>query len=300
MRATQLIKLIDPVQALGRLVEEIRIIGDAPGMTRKPEVACHCSPCQQAITARSESMSQSRNGGRGQRSNDPGPSSISGVGPIEDEAAVGAREHLLLAGEHLFARHGIHRVRFREINELAEQKNPSAVHYYFGNREGLVEAILDRHAASIDAAMEAGLDRMEDRKTSPSVRGVVAVTIHPLVKKLDSPSGRDYLQIIQQLIPMLSANLRRGITHPTPPQGRRALAILEQRLTLKGIPQSISRERLVAYVLSLVGILADRAHETARGRPALLEPEDFEANLLDMLVAALIASPTSGRSRRRA
>lgn len=301
VRATQqqLIKLIDPVQALGRLRSRRGSAGERLCVTRNAEVASFCSPRQRVITPYAESMSQPKNDGRGQRSKDPRPSSVLEVGPTEDDAPIGARELLILAGEHLFARAGIHRVRFREINELAGQKNPSAVHYYFGSREGLVEAILDRHAESIDSAMGAELDRMESRKTAPSVRGVMAVTIHPLVEKLESPSGRNYLQIIQQLIPMLSANLRRGITYPTPPQGRRALAILEDALTMKGIPQPVRRERLVAYVLSLVGILADRAHETERGRPALLNPADFESNLLDMLVAALGASPSSSRRTGR-
>lgn len=207
----------------------------------------------------------------------------------DEEAPVGSRELMMRAGERLFAREGIHRVRLREINDLAEQRNPSAVHYHFGSREGLVEAILARHEVSIEPAMKIALDRIESRTSLPSVRQVVAVTIHPLIEKLDSESGRDYLRIIQQLTPMLSANLRQGITSPTPPEGRRALAILEQRLQMKSIPQSVRRERLVAYVLSLVGILADRAHETERGHAPPLKPADFESNLIDMLVGALTA-----------
>jgi TetR/AcrR family transcriptional regulator, regulator of cefoperazone and chloramphenicol sensitivity len=249
------------------------------------------------------SMSEPRRAGRRQEPKVPALSSTTGARPAgsdEDEAPIGSRELLIRAGERLFARHGIHRVRLREINDLAEQRNPSAVHYHFGSREGLVEAILAQHELSIETAMKAGLDRIENRKTLPSVREVMAVTIHPLIEKLETESGRDYLRIIQQLTPMLSANLRRGITLPTPPEGRRALAILEQQLTLKAIPQPVRRERLVAYVLSLVGLLADRAHETERGRPALLEPADFESNLLDMLVGALTASPSIGRRRGQA
>lgn len=248
-------------------------------------------------------MSQSSRAGRRQEPKAPRLSSTQATRPNgsgEDEAPVGSRELLIRAGERLFARHGIHRVRLREINELAGQRNPSAVHYHFGSRNGLVEAILAQHEVSIEKAMKAGLDRIENRKALPSVREVMAVTIHPLTEKLETESGRDYLQIIQQLTPMLSANLRRGITLPTPPEGRRALAILEQRLALKAIPQSVGRERLVAYVLSLVGLLADRAHETERGRPALLAPADFESNLLDMLVGALTAPPSTGGRRGQA
>ena len=46
------------------------------------------------------------------------------------------------------------RVEIREINDRAGQRNPSAVHYHFGSKEGLVEAILLRHQEALE--IEAG------------------------------------------------------------------------------------------------------------------------------------------------
>jgi AcrR family transcriptional regulator len=53
------------------------------------------------------------------------------------------KERLLAAGEKLFARDGVHRVTVRELNEVAGQRNASALHYHFGSREGLLRAIVE-------------------------------------------------------------------------------------------------------------------------------------------------------------
>lgn len=75
---------------------------------------------------------------------------------------VGDTKELLLdAAEQLFARYGIHGTRVREINEMAGQRNPSALHYHFGSRGGLVTAIMLRHQSEIDKIVERRLDELE-------------------------------------------------------------------------------------------------------------------------------------------
>ena len=54
-------------------------------------------------------------------------------------------QRLLEAGEYLFARYGVHGPTLRELNARAGQRNPSALHYHFGSRDGLVLAILQAH-----------------------------------------------------------------------------------------------------------------------------------------------------------
>ena len=257
-------------------------------------LAAGVPPIWWAITTYPGSMSEPRGPGRREDPKLPGHSATRGVratGSSEDKGPPESRERLMRAGERLFARDGISSRPSSGDQQTRGPEQPVSRSLPLWEPGGVGRSH-PGSARSVDRSwMKAGLDRIEDRDTLPTVREVMAATIHPLTEKLDSESGRDYLQIIQQLTPMLSANLRLGITSPTTPQGRRGLAILEQRLTLKGIPPSIRRERLVAYVLCLVGLLADRAHETERGRSALLEAADFESNLLDMLVGALTASP---------
>ena len=199
------------------------------------------------------------------------------------------KEQLLRAGERLFAREGIHRVKLREINAMAGQRNPSALHYHFGTREGLVMAILGRHNVVIAEAMQQELDRLEAGERI-TIRDLAAAVVHPLSGKLDSSSGRAFLQILPQVVPAISASLRRGVMEPTTPQATRVLELLRERMT--GIPETVLRERQVAYILMLTGALADRAFQLESGREMVLDRAQFEAHLLDMLEAALGAPST--------
>ena len=52
------------------------------------------------------------------------------------------KERLILAALELFAEQGIHGVSMRNINVLAGTKNSGAAHYHFGNKLGLLEALI--------------------------------------------------------------------------------------------------------------------------------------------------------------
>ena len=53
------------------------------------------------------------------------------------------RERLLDAAEHLFAHHGIGSTSLRSITAEAET-NLASVHYHFGSKEALIEAVFAR------------------------------------------------------------------------------------------------------------------------------------------------------------
>ena len=55
------------------------------------------------------------------------------------------RELMLDAAERLFAEKGIDATTVSEVHRIAGQSNKSAVHYHFGSREGLVQAVVARH-----------------------------------------------------------------------------------------------------------------------------------------------------------
>lgn len=200
------------------------------------------------------------------------------------------REQLMRAAEHLFARRGIEGTRIREINELAGQRNPSAVHYHFGSKEGLVTALLRRHQEALE--MEAGrrLDELERRQPPATVRELLEAMIRPLAVELETPSGRDFLRIVPQYIGPLDVNLRNGVAEPTTEQARRLLGLLENRMS--DLTQALRRERLVAYTLVLTSILAERARHLEDRRPTPLDAEQFVVHVLDMSEAVITAPST--------
>ena len=59
------------------------------------------------------------------------------------------RDTLLRAAEHLFARRGFD-VPVHDIHARAGQRNASALHYHFGDLDGLTSAVFERHALSDD------------------------------------------------------------------------------------------------------------------------------------------------------
>ena len=62
-------------------------------------------------------------------------------------AATAPRTSSCRAALHLIARQGLD-VPLRDINELAGQRNASALHYHFGGRPELLHAIVDRYRLS--------------------------------------------------------------------------------------------------------------------------------------------------------
>ena len=59
--------------------------------------------------------------------------------------ASDTRERLVDAGRTLFSRQGVYSTPLKAVVEAAGQRNPSALHYHFGSRAGLLNAILDSH-----------------------------------------------------------------------------------------------------------------------------------------------------------
>lgn len=110
------------------------------------------------------------------------------------------RDRLLTAAEHLFARHGVTGASLREINRLAGARSPVAVQYHFGDRDGLVRAVMAKHWPAVDARRHALLDEHE-ADPSKGPRFLAACLVRPLAAKLaDDDGGRDYLRIYAELI----------------------------------------------------------------------------------------------------
>src|SRR5438093_8463511 len=104
------------------------------------------------------------------------------------------RTLLLRAAAHLFARHGIDAVRIHDINSLAGQRNESSIHYYFGGRWQLVEAILEEN----DLAAGEVLDRPPSGSVTP--KQMANHLVQRLAIGLATPEGRDWLRIVFQLM----------------------------------------------------------------------------------------------------
>lgn len=214
---------------------------------------------------------------------------------MSDETPT-TKDLLLDAAQHLFARDGVQGARIREINELAGQRNPSALHYHFGSRTALVRAVLERYQRAVDVTAAEALDRLEDAGHAPDVREIVEVVVRPEVQTLGTQAGRDCVRIIPQLLPELSRNLRAGVVYPITPVTRRIMAMLDERMATRSIPERVRRERLVSYAIVFTTLLGERAHQVEAGGDLLLTDPEFAVHLVDVLEAVLLApAPPPGQ-----
>ena len=228
-----------------------------------------------------------------QRQRTPKARESSGLGRISTRETISegtTKERMMRAGEIVFARDGIHAARLGEINELAGQRNSSALHYHFGSRMGLVEAIMLRHQEVIDAGITTGLDLLEARP-EVSIRDIVEIPCRFLATQLETPSGRDFLRIVPQLMHTLGIGVRLGTPRPITAQSQRVLRLLDDQLS--HLPASVRRERLVVYILMISSLFANQAQLIASGAAPSLEGPRFVSHAADVISSALCAPDTS-------
>jgi AcrR family transcriptional regulator len=115
-------------------------------------------------------------------------------------ARPSTRETLLDCAEALFAEHGLEGVSLRAIN-VAAKLSPAALHYHFGTKHALVEALLDRHMPTLMERRRALLDGVEKTHGAPTSRAVMNALAQPLVELLaaHSEAGHRYLRLIYRL-----------------------------------------------------------------------------------------------------
>ena len=104
--------------------------------------------------------------------------------------STGTREALILAGERLFAEHGINGVSLRQINADAGQKNSSAAHYHFGSKQALIKAIHGYRLERVNRRRHARLEKLHKEGDEGNVRAIVETIVHPIVEEIHENRGR--------------------------------------------------------------------------------------------------------------
>lgn len=195
------------------------------------------------------------------------------------------RDKLITIGQHLFAEQGVFRVPLRTVIEQAGQKNTSALHYHFGGREGLLNAIIERHNIGIEAERAAMLEELRAARMDGDVAAVVSTFVLPFARKLESVEGREFLRVVAQL----SDRFDFWDEGPpkTPAEAHRSLVMMARSIPAQ--PPAIRHERVTTILMLVSDALALRARQIDQGRQLPLSNKAFIANLVDMSVGALQA-----------
>jgi AcrR family transcriptional regulator len=193
------------------------------------------------------------------------------------------RERLVAAAEQLLAERGIAGVSLREINTAAGQRNSTALQYHFGDREGLVRAVLAKHSPAIERHRHELLDEYEaaGAHAGPDrLRALAGALVRPSAAKLTDPDGgRAYLRIMAQLVSQASRAGRAAEDPKTSLNRWRRLAgeVLPE-LAVTRLHRRYTAIRITAVELAL----------RAEARPARDE-RLFTSHLVDVVTAILDA-----------
>ncbi len=120
------------------------------------------------------------------------------VKPLRKDTQI-TRAKILDAAEELFAQNSITGTSLLDIAKASEQKNRSALQYHFNNKEGLLDAVLDRHAYPILERRNTMLDELETRDHY-TLKDLMLALIVPMADHLDQPGGANFLRIHSDLM----------------------------------------------------------------------------------------------------
>jgi AcrR family transcriptional regulator len=205
--------------------------------------------------------------------------------------ALATRARIVATAESLFAEQGLEGVSLVEIGRAAGQKNRSGVQYHFGDKRGLVMAVLDKHTPGIEARRHAMLDVLE-AEGRLELRPLVEALVWPVAEKLaDRDGGIAFIRMNAELV----GHPRHPLLALAPERTNRAADRL-RRLTAEvtpRLPEAVWVPRWLMVTGLLFHGLADWSRQPPHRRPA----RDVFVNQLIDGIAAVLGAPLSPEAR---
>nr|WP_324194429.1 TetR/AcrR family transcriptional regulator [Nocardia blacklockiae] len=194
---------------------------------------------------------------------------------------------LVLAAERLFAERGVDAVSLRAVMAAAGT-NVASVHYHFGSKDALIEALIRRRSDAVATRRGALLDEME-RSGEVTARGLAEAFVVP-VHEMAAGEGAAWVKFIAGILgsghPALTT-VADGFTD----QAVRFTALLERRYP--DLPRRTVRFRLAQAMTMTFQVLGD-VHQTQNLLAisgVRLTPDEVLRELVDVVTAILAGPP---------
>ncbi|WP_194814224.1 TetR/AcrR family transcriptional regulator [Nocardia sp. XZ_19_385] len=191
------------------------------------------------------------------------------------------RNALLDAAERLIALRGID-VPLRDIATEAGQRNNSAVHYYFGSRTGLIDAVIERRMSVLETVRLDMLAQHEADGTGHDLHQLVDILVRPMIDIARTGHGTHYSRFLEVVRTQPAIADFTRLDAP----GHRAVRIITTRLAA-ALPAPHSRHRIESMATAMFALLADQE----RRIEAHSDLPDATADIVAMLVG-LATAPT--------
>ncbi|HSW13344.1 MAG TPA: helix-turn-helix domain-containing protein [Solimonas sp.] len=213
--------------------------------------------------------------------------------------AAATRAKLVAIAERLFAERGIEGVSLSDINKAAGQRNKNATHYHFGSKQGLLQAILDKHIPAVSLRRNQLLDQFEGQGTL-GLPQVVRAFVYPVAEKLfDADGGACFIRFQAQLVATLTLDVHQlhASALKIAPVERLTAAL---RAATPQLAPALMRQRAMLATVLLFDGLADHSRmlEQAEVPSPQIDTELFIRNLEDCIIA-LFSAPVSPATAER-
>lgn len=175
---------------------------------------------------------------------------------------VATRDRVIAVATRHFAEHGFGGTSLRSIQREAGV-NPATVHYYFGTKEALYQAVIEQFLEVIQAERSARIDRVPDDVTGRArLRLLLHAYLAPHLEVAAAPGGHDYARVL-------------AFVQVSPPDAATAMfdasvAPVRRRFadSLAGLFPRASRRRIDELITMAVGHMAMTPIYLGSGRDA--------------------------------
>lgn len=206
--------------------------------------------------------------------------------------SASTRELFICAAQRLYADRSIDSVSLSEITVTAEQKNRNALQYHFGSRDGLLRAILQRHAQCVQLLRQQYFSQIKKSQWSDA-EASARMFIMPLAEYVhDNPEGIHYVKILSQLA-ALNSDLVNPATRSKVEREDQAELDTLMRKAFSHLSPTEARQRLFLVISITFHSIADicRAKEITSTATVLKNHNAMFEQLVGA-IEALISAPS--------
>jgi AcrR family transcriptional regulator len=213
------------------------------------------------------------------------------------------RERILDTAEELFADQGISGTSLRALTRAADV-NLAAVHYHFGSKEGLLDAVVERRGGPINRQRIDALDQLEAVDAPATVEAILEAFLMAGVEQY-----REMPEMTQRLS-RLVARIDAQPAEVTEPLYRKHFGDVSRRFvealqrTLPHLPKETVAERY-RFVVGILSFVSSGNFEldVIPGHPVMpMSPDRIEeriAQMIAFLAAGLSAPPADTSASTR-
>ena len=215
----------------------------------------------------------------------PGPSK-------REQNSARTRDRLLDAAVELYGNSSIDAVSLREISLAAGQKSPNALQYHFRDRDGLLQAIVDKHASRVGKLRESYLQRAASGEWPPEEAAVRCLVMPIVDYAATDPDGVNFVKVVSQITAVYQngagSNPETGIRFPN---SAALVKVFEHALS--ALPAQEAQRRIYLAVTITFHTVADISRAAARqpNRSPIASKKAMVEQLI-LLLEAFFGAPT--------